>query len=125
MDTRSPNAQRFEPPVHKLQWTSDMRRTGGECLEALRNLVGASEEAWERILWHGGVHLNRRRVFTQHGIADVAAGSQASVYWFSREPDPIAVAASDLCYDDTELVAVNKPAWLPVQGTRASIRYSL
>jgi hypothetical protein len=42
------------------------------------------------------------------------------VYAFEPEPEPVELPDGCILLDRDGVVAVNKPAWLPVQGTRAS-----
>jgi 23S rRNA pseudouridine955/2504/2580 synthase len=55
----------------------------------------------------------------------VPAGAWIAAYGFEREPEPVPLPDGAILHDDGRLVAVDKPAWLPTQGTRASQRISL
>jgi RluA family pseudouridine synthase len=69
--------------------------------------------------------VNGHPLLLEHAPAELAAGSWIRLHAFAREPEPLALAEGALLHEDAELVAVAKPAWLPMQGTRASQRVSL
>jgi 23S rRNA pseudouridine1911/1915/1917 synthase len=122
---RSPEAERHDPPleVRRFVAAADL---GREALlaEAARRLEGTPASA-ERAFWHGGVHVNGRPLDPDAPAEAVAAGSQVVVYAFVREPEPVPCGPLAILHDGDGVVAVDKPAWLPMQRTRASARFSL
>jgi 23S rRNA pseudouridine1911/1915/1917 synthase len=92
--------------------------------EARARLEGTPASA-ERALRHGGVHLNGRPLDAEALPPRVPAGSWAALYAFVREPEPVAFEPGRVLFDGDGVVAVDKPAWLPMQRTRASARLSL
>jgi 23S rRNA pseudouridine1911/1915/1917 synthase len=122
---RSADAERFDPPLVVRRFVLD-RALGGPSLlaEIARRLEGTPASA-ERALWHGGVHVNGRPLDPDAAVEPAAAGSWLVVYAFAREPEPVCGAGLRLLHDGDGLVAVDKPAWLPMQRTRASARFSL
>lgn len=121
----SPMAHAYEPPVLKIEWTSDRALAGADFMGALREQGPWNDACWQEILWHGGVHIARQRIMDDTVLPTQPAGTRGVVYWFSRQPKSIALNAHDILFDDNGLIAVNKPAWIPVQSTRASMRFSL
>jgi 23S rRNA pseudouridine1911/1915/1917 synthase len=122
---RSAEAERFDPPLVVRRFVLD-RALDGPALRAeiARRLEGTAASA-ERALWHGGVHVNGRPLDPNAAVDPAAAGSWLVVYAFAREPEPVCGAGLRVLYDGDGLVAVDKPAWLPMQRTRASARFSL
>ncbi len=121
---RSPAAQRFAPPVHACHWKTDAELSLAALVAEAGARLGRAQLA-ERALWHGGIHVSGRPVDCDTPPAVIAAGSAISVYALAYEPEPIALAPARILYDDGALVAVDKPAWLTTQRSRASVRLSL
>jgi 23S rRNA pseudouridine1911/1915/1917 synthase len=125
MSRRSPDAERFDPPVVVRRFVVDRTLGLPELLsEAAARLEGTLASA-ERALRHGGIHVNGRPVDATAPPGSVAAGSWVVVYAFEREPEPVPFEAERVLHDADGLVAVDKPPWLPMQRTRASARFSL
>ena len=122
---RSDAAERHDPPLVVRRFVTEVAL----CPEALvrevgRRLAGTPASA-ERALWHGGIHANGSPLDAEALPASLPAGSWIAVYAFEREPGPVAFEPARVLHDGDGLVAVDKPAWLPMQRTRASARVSL
>jgi len=117
------DADRFDPPVLRVEWRTRTRLSFGQLLEELRARL--ERGAAERVLQHRGLQLDGRPVGPDDGPQSVPPGTRVVVWALAREPEPIAVDPARVLLDREGLVVVDKPAWLPVQGTRASQRFSL
>ena len=78
-----------------------------------------------RVVHHGGIWLDAHPVALDAPPATVRAGVHVAVYALAYEPEPVPLPDDLILHDAAGVVAANKPAWLPVQGTRASQRISL
>lgn len=119
------NRARFEPKVHSCRWTVERDQTFARFAAEGAARCGLDAAQWEHMVWHGGLHLSKRRVDVAAPPATVEAGTQALAYWFEREPEAIPLGHHEILLDREGIVAVNKPSWLPMQPTRASVRYCL
>lgn len=81
----------------------------------------------EKIIDHGGLYAHQQRLEKSDlkKSENIPKGTPLKIYRFLKEPEPIHIKHSDILFEDQDLLAVNKPAWLPVQGTRVSRTYSL
>ncbi len=86
----------------------------------LTGLLGDADRATS-VLHHRGLWV-AGRVWDGEALP---AGTPLSVYAFGREPEPVTLPEPLVLWDDGDVVALHKPAWLPTQGTRASRRFSL
>jgi tRNA pseudouridine32 synthase/23S rRNA pseudouridine746 synthase len=117
---RSPRALAFDPPALKAEWLVESDQSLDAFLAALRDRVG-DDASFERLMRHGGVHLDRRRLCDfPEPPAVVPAGTSVIAYWFTREPEQLALPADVVLFDERGLVAIDKPPWWTTQGTRAS-----
>jgi RluA family pseudouridine synthase len=121
----SPTAQRFDPPVRATRWVVLGTRTWPEFIAELTGRARLDDAGLARLLRHGGIWLDRHPVPTSAPPREVRDGAHAAVYAFEHEPEPVALAQDCVLLDREGVVAVDKPAWLPVQGTRASQLVSL
>jgi len=122
---RSATAERHDPPLVVVRFVTDEALCLAGLLEqAAKRLAGTPASA-EQAYGHGGIHVNGRPLDPEAEPAPVEAGSWVVVYAFEREPEPVACGALRVLHDGDGLVAVDKPAWLPMQRTRASARLSL
>lgn len=121
---RSPEAERFDPPLRTLRWRVERSVPFGAFLADARARV-ADDPRFESALRHGGILLDRRPLLAEGAPAGVSAGAGVVLYAFEREPAPVALAADALLAEDDDLVVVAKPPWLTMQGSRASQRLSL
>jgi RluA family pseudouridine synthase len=119
-------ASLYDPPSERLIWQTEgtfPKKELGERLSArFQGLEGGS---LDRVFWHGGFYLNQKRRGFEEIPAIIPAGSKIEIYRFLREPEAIGVDESRILWDEAGILAVDKPAWLPVQGTRVSARFSL
>src|SRR5690606_22781160 len=71
--------ERFDPPVLRARWTTEAALSAGELVAAIAARTGWDDALVERLLRHGGVHLDGR----PHGGADlpacVAAGTRVDL----------------------------------------------
>jgi RluA family pseudouridine synthase len=121
-------ANPWDPPVLRHGFLTDRPLSRAELLHDLRARlpeVGWGAERVESLLWHGGVHL-AGRPYDEETLPDtVAPGTKVVAYAFAYEPAPPPLLDSAILWDSLDVLAVNKPAWMTVQATRASHRLSL
>ncbi|HEU4430447.1 MAG TPA: RluA family pseudouridine synthase [Myxococcota bacterium] len=122
---RSPDAERFDPPVWKARWAPERELAWRDFLTDARERLGARASQLERALWHGGLHCSGVPIDPENPPARVPAGGWVAIYGFVREPEPLALDLRRILHDADGLVAVDKPPWLSMQRTRASFRGSL
>jgi tRNA pseudouridine32 synthase/23S rRNA pseudouridine746 synthase len=117
-------ASPHDPPVTRLDRTPAMPVAAADVprflADALAEAMGDPDRA-ASVLHHGGLWIARR---AWAGEA-LAAGVPVTIYAFTAEPAPLPGPPPALLYDADGLVAVDKPAFLPMQGTRASRRFCL
>jgi RluA family pseudouridine synthase len=121
-------ANPWDPPVLRLGWVTERRLSRGAFLGDLRARLLAAGWSSERIaslLWHGGVHLAGHPCGEEALPDEVEARTSVVAYAFAYEPATVSLAEDAVLCDASGVVAVNKPAWMTVQGTRASQRLSL
>ncbi len=121
----SPEAERFDPPVRATRWLAP----ADVGWDAFVREVGARAQldpaGLARVVHHGGIWLDAHPVALDAPPATVRAGVHVAVYALAYEPEPVPLPDDLILHDAGGVVAANKPAWLPVQGTRASQRISL
>jgi len=117
-------AERFDPAVRRLAWRAASSQTLAELLAEARARL-ADDERFESALWHGGLHVCGRPLRLGAAPREVPAGSWIRLYVFEREPEPVPLRPGAVLYEDADLLAVAKPAWLTMQGSHASQRLSL
>jgi 23S rRNA-/tRNA-specific pseudouridylate synthase len=113
-------ASPHDPPVTRLDATPEAAVAAADVPRFLADALGSADRA-ASVLHHGGLWVAR------HAWAGeaLAAGVPVAIYAFSAEPAPLPGPPPALLYDADGLVAVDKPAFLPMQGTRASRRFCL
>jgi len=127
----SASAQRFDPRVRATRWVMLARRSWPEFLSELQARARLDDASLERVLRHGGIWLDTHPVLLGARTREVGEprevreGAHVAVYAFEREPELVPLRDDCILLDRDGVVAVNKPAWLPVQGTRASQLHSL
>lgn len=121
----SASAQRFDPRVRATRWVMLARRSWPEFLSELQARARLDDASLERVLRHGGIWLDTHPVPLGAEPREVRDGAHVAVYAFEREPEQVELGEDCILLDRDGVVAVNKPAWLPVQGTRASQLHSL
>src|SRR5688572_13226303 len=87
------NRARFEPKVHSCAWVTEREQPFDAFAEEAAERCGLSLEQWGRMLWHGGLHIAKRRVDAAALPTSVQPGVRAVVYWFEREPELVPLAA--------------------------------
>lgn len=81
--------------------------------------------AIERMHWHGGIYVNRVRLIDCALPTTLAAGTLIDLYHQETEPERLPLTADRIIGEGPGFLAVNKPAWLTTQGTRASVQHCL
>lgn len=100
-----------DPPVHCWRWIAEADLD----LTAPCGPHGIDGAAWAEARAHGAIWVDGRPA------GDVApAGGRVAVYTFERPPPPLALPPDAVLLDTDGVVAVNKPAGLSTQRTRAS-----
>jgi 23S rRNA pseudouridine1911/1915/1917 synthase len=122
---RSAAADAHDPPLRVVRFVSAEALCLRDLLGEIARRLADSPASAERALWHGGIHVNERPLDGDAPPSEVPAGARIAVYALLREPEPVPFADSRVLHDGDGLVAVDKPAWLPMQRTRASARFSL
>jgi RluA family pseudouridine synthase len=121
-------ANPWDPPVLRQGWVTDRLLTRAAFLVDLRSRLlwaGWDGERIASLLWHGGVQLRGRPCCEETLPPEVEARTPVVAYAFAYEPEPVRLPLESVLWDAGDVVAVNKPAWMTVQGTRASRRLSL
>lgn len=119
---RAPGAarERFDPPVLRSRWVVEAAQDRDSFLAALPARTGWEDAVVERLLRHGGVHLDGR----PHGAGDLparlAAGTRVDLHALAREPAPIPIEPARVLAEGVDWLAFDKPAHVAVQATRAS-----
>jgi RluA family pseudouridine synthase len=119
-----PPGVRYDPPVRRLDWTVERALPLAAFLADVRARVGDADR-FASVLHHGGIHVSGRPLLPESAPAEIAARSWIRCYVFERDPEPVPFHAADILHEDADLVAVRKPAWLCMQGTRVTQRLSL
>jgi 23S rRNA pseudouridine1911/1915/1917 synthase len=111
--------ERFDPPVERCRFAA----SGASLLAELAAKSGWDDARIERVLWHGGLHLDGR---PHHDVPErVAAGTVVDAYAFAWEPAPIAIGAAHVLAEGDDWLAATKPPWITTQRSRASDRLDL
>ncbi|MBF0491470.1 MAG: RNA pseudouridine synthase [Deltaproteobacteria bacterium] len=119
------DAYRYNPPVKYYSFTLEKTISGRNLLPYLSQQLNLATENIQKALFHGGCYLNKKRLNEQDLKHPFKANSEIELYLFSREPEAIPISSQHILLKENGLLAVNKPAWLPVQGSRASTRFGL
>jgi hypothetical protein len=121
----SPSAQRFDPPCARRAGSCSRRRSVARVRARAAGARGSTTRRSSACSRHGGIWLDRHPVAPGAEPLEVREGAHVAVYAFEREPEPVPLEGDGILLYRDGVVAVNKPAWLPVQGTRASQLHSL
>jgi RluA family pseudouridine synthase len=121
----SPEAQRFDPPVRASRWVAPEDVAWDAFVREVGARAQLDDVGLARVVRHGGIWLDTHPVGLDALPAAVRAGVHVVVYALAYEPEPVPLPEELILHDASGVVAANKPAWLPVQGTRASQRISL
>ena len=124
-ERRSPLAREHDPPAERFDWVVETACTGAEILPETVRRAGWDEEAAERLVRHAGLHLDGHRLLPERPPRLVPAGTRVAAYSLTAEPRPLELSDEALLLDRDGLVAVAKPPWFTVQGSRASRLSSL
>lgn len=113
----------YTPPtkVHSLILDKDFTRF--DFTQYLADTLQITSEQLTGILHHGGVSINQERI--QEIPPTLKEKTKIQIYRFLSPPKEIPLNKKDILYEDKNYLAFNKPAWLPTQGTRVSVIYSL
>jgi len=117
--------ERYDPPLLRLRWTTDAAISRDDFLADARTRTAWDAAHFDSMLWHGGLHLGGRPHTGDELPDTIATGTRVDAYAFTTEPEAIAIGAAHVLVDARDWLAVDKPAWLTTQGTRASRRLSL
>lgn len=107
--------------VHSLILEKDF--TKSDFTQHLSDTLKISGEQLAAILHHGGFAIDQQRARELPNI--LKEKTKVQIYRFLTEPKEIPLSKKDILYEDKNYLAFNKPAWLPTQGTRVSVIYSL
>jgi len=116
---------RYDPPLLRHRFVTTRRLGAAELLAATQAGAGWEDARIESMLHHGGLHLDGRPHARAEIPASVPAGTRVDAYAFAREPEPVPFGVERVLEARADWIAVDKPAWLPTQATRASRRLSL
>jgi 23S rRNA-/tRNA-specific pseudouridylate synthase len=116
---------RYDPPLLRHRFVTLRRLGGRELLAATQAGAGWEDARIESMLEHGGLHLDGRPHPRGELPASVPAGTRVDAYAFAREPEPVPFGADRVLEAGADWIAVDKPAWMTTQATRASRRLSL
>ena len=122
---RSPEAERFDPPLVRRDWIVPVDQPFERFVEEAGDAWPLGPRLFAGLLAHGALHLDGRPVDPSHPPARVGAGTRATAWGFEREPAAVTVDRSRVLLDGDGIVAVDKPPWITTQGSRASQRHSL
>jgi RluA family pseudouridine synthase len=117
-------ADRFVPRVNKKAWITDRSLSGAELARDLQARFDLDPGRWQRLLWHRGLYVDKKRIIDALP-EEVAAGTLVLAYPFTREPEPVPIGPETVLARRGGLVVVDKPPWLTIQATRATVRLSL
>ena len=123
--TRSPTAHHLDPPVEKLTWKCTSPVRNPHWYDTLRRALGCSATDFARVVWHGGLYAGGRRLGEDPNTWDIKPGETVTAYRFKAPVGVTRLSPEDVVFRRAGVVGVAKPAWLPVQGSRASQRISL
>jgi len=125
LDRRSPAAFAHDPPVRRVDWTTDRALAGDDFLAHVREHLGLGDAEWDRLLRHAGIFVAAQRLEPERLPRRVPGGVAVVCYLFEREPVRPALPDDAVLLDRDGLVAVAKPPWFTTQGSRASRLSSL
>lgn len=112
--------ERFDPPVLRARWTLEAPCSGEAFTASLPARTGWDHAVVERLLRHGGAHLDGRPHGADTLPARLAAGTQVDLHALAREPEPLVLGPEHLLAERDDWLALDKPAHVAVQATRAS-----
>jgi len=114
----------YHPPTQVAQFKILKDLSSAQILSYFAEQSAITPESIQEALWQGGVFVNQKRVF-ETLPTQIPLGSEIQIYYFLRNPEKIEINKSHILYQENGFLAVLKPAWLPIQGSRVSIRFGL
>ena len=117
---RSPAALRYDPPLVKVRAALGEAWAWPALLDAVEERLAGTGAHVAAVLRHGGLHLDGRPVDHATPPSDIASGTRLTVYGLVREPEVPPLPSTAFVAEGPGWVAVDKPAWMPMQRTRAS-----
>jgi 23S rRNA pseudouridine1911/1915/1917 synthase len=116
--------ERFDPPVRRLQWTMDVR-CSRKAFVTGQLAARTADAGWDdgmiaRLLRHGGIHLDGRPHGDDDLPAHIEAGTRVDLHALAHEPEAIELGPARWLAERDDWLAVDKPAHVAVQATRAS-----
>ena len=119
------SSDRYNPPVKHHQWLNKQSISRENFWDEVCKTFKLEEGTIQSILCHGGLTIGKKRIFKEDIPKEIPAETHIHLYYFLREPENINVSEKNILYQSHDILAYNKPAWLPVQATRASRAYCL
>lgn len=113
--------ERFDPPIERCRFVA----SGAPLISQLGAKSGWSDARIERVLWHGGLHVDGRPRGANDLPERVAAGAVVDAYAFAWEPEAMHVGRERILADTDSWLAADKPRWITTQRSRASERLDL
>ncbi|MBX7148279.1 RluA family pseudouridine synthase [bacterium] len=123
--SRNSAATRFDPPVKRYQWFPQSDMSFDEFKKIFCDKLKLATEKFDNMITHGGIYVETNRILKETIPEKVFKNVAITLYRFLSEPEDIPLNDKHILYNNQGLVAVNKPAWLPTQGTRVSLLYTL
>lgn len=117
--------ERFDPPLLRVRWTTEAPLARAAFLGELGARGGWDAARTASLLWHGGLFLDGRPCAEAAVPASIPAATRVDAYAFAREPEPVPFDGARMLHEAEDWLAVDKPAWLTTQRSRASERLSL
>lgn len=122
---RSKSAEKYDPAVERHSWILKSQTSLDELKKEIIQNCPISFEKLESIIWHGGFFYKKKRCSQENLPPFFEKDSPIEIYYFLKEPEDIALSENMILYEDNNFLGIDKPAWLPVHGTRTSFRFSL
>ncbi|EKD41902.1 MAG: RluA family pseudouridine synthase [uncultured bacterium] len=115
----------YDPPVDCKKWVAEQSLNFSELTDQICEKAHWTKSQIDEALQVGGIFINKKRVPSDQIPTQIQKDSIIEIFRFVVPPKPISLTPENILYEDDFLLAVNKPAWLPVQGTKVSKKYSL
>lgn len=112
--------ERFDPPLLRQRWTTNAALARSALLGDLAARSGWDAARIESLLWHGGLFLDGRPCSRATLPARVPAATRVDAYAFAWEPEAVTIGPERILRDTADWIAIDKPAWLTTQRSRAS-----
>lgn len=115
----------YDPPVEHFKWINSNQVGFSDFIGQLSSKTGWNQLQIDELLYEQGIFINKKRLDTKNLPSFIPEEAQVEVFRFKTPPLSIPLNRAHILYEDDVCLAVNKPAWLPVQGTKVSKRFSL